>query len=420
VLPPATTQKMTNKPTRLELESQVAELKKQNEILRSQLSSQNQQKKGQKESLVEQNSVADAYIHTILDNMGDSVFVKDDQSRLVLVNDAFCEMFGLPREEIMGKTLAEHVSPDERESFLKIDSQVLADGKENINEETLTVRGAETMIISTRKSRYVDASGKRFLVGVVRDITASKKAEQALKQSEMQLTELNATKDKLFSIMGHDLRAPLNNILGLSELLIEPLRKSDTEKSAEYLEIIKVSVKNTLALLDNLLNWAKSQTGEINYKPEKIDLSTTIRQVIELSDPIARTKNISLSQIASEGIEIYTDERMLKTILRNLISNAIKFTKSGGIIIVSVVLEKNQVQFSVSDNGLGISDEVSKKLFEVSANRSSLGTANEKGSGLGLALCKEFVTKLGGEIWLARKKGNGSDFRFTLPLNSPE
>jgi len=411
---------MTNKPTRLELESQVAELKKQNEILRSQLSSQNQLKKGQKESLVEQNSVADAYIHTILDNMGDSVFVKDDQSRLVLVNDACCEMFGLPREEIMGKTLAEHVSPDERESFLKIDSQVLADGKENINEETLTVRGAETMIISTRKSRYVDASGKRFLVGVVRDITASKKAEQALKQSEMQLTELNATKDKLFSIMGHDLRAPLNNILGLSELLIERVRKSDTEKSVEYLEIIKVSVKNTLALLDNLLNWAKSQTGEINYKPEKIDLSTTIRQVIELLDPIARTKNISLSQIASEGIEIYTDERMLKTILRNLISNAIKFTKSGGSIIVSVVTEKNQVQFSVSDNGLGINAEVSKKLFKVSANTSSLGTANEKGSGLGLALCKEFVKKLGGDIWLKSKEGDGSDFRFTLPLNSPE
>ncbi len=420
MLPPATTQKMTDKLTRLELEDKIAELKKQNEILRSQLSAQNQQKKGQKESLVEQNKVADGYIHTILDNMGDSVFVKDDKSRLVLVNDAFCKMFGLPREEIMGKTLAEHVSPDERESFLKIDSQVLADGKENINEETLTVRGAVTMIISTRKSRYVDASGKRFLVGVVRDITASKKAEQALKQSEMRLIELNATKDKLFSIMGHDLRAPLNNILGLSELLIERVRKSDTGKSAEYLEIIKVSVKNTLALLDNLLNWAKSQTGEINYKPEKIDLSTTIRHVIELLDPIARTKNISLSQIASEGIEIYTDERMLKTILRNLISNAIKFTKSGGSIIVSVVLEQNQVQFSVSDNGLGIKEEVSKKLFKMSANTSSLGTANEKGSGLGLALCKEFVKKLGGDIWLKSKEGDGSDFRFTLPLNSPE
>jgi PAS domain S-box-containing protein len=420
VLPPATTQKMTDKPTRLELENQVAELKKQNEILRSQLSSQNQQKKGQKEPLVEQNNVADAYIHTILDNMGDSVFVKDDQSRLVLVNDAFCEMFELPREEIMGKTLAEHVPPDERESFLKIDNQVLADGKENINEETLTVRGAETMIISTRKSRYVDASGKSFLVGVVRDITARKKAEQALKQSEMQLIELNATKDKLFSIMGHDLRAPLNNILGLSELLIERLKKSDTEKSAEYLEIIKVSVKNTLALLDNLLNWAKSQTGEINYKPEKIDLSATIRQVIELFDPIARTKNIALSQITSKGIEIYTDERMLKTILRNLISNAIKFTKSGGSIIVSVGLEKNKVQFSVADNGLGINAEVSKKLFEMPANTPSLGTANEKGSGLGLALCKEFVRKLGGDIWLKSKEGDGSDFRFTLPLSSPE
>ncbi|MEQ8687626.1 MAG: PAS domain-containing sensor histidine kinase [Imperialibacter sp.] len=407
---------MTDKPTRLELENQVAELKRQNEILRLQLSSQNQQKKRQKESLVERNSVADAYIRTILDNMGDSVFIKDDQSRLVLVNDAFCEMFGLPREEIMGNTLAEHVPHEERESFLKIDRQVLADGKENINEETLTVRGAETMIISTRKSRYVDASGKRFLVGVVRDITASKKAGQALKKSEMRLRELNATKDKLFSIMGHDLRAPLNNILGLSELLIEPVKKSKTAKSEEYLALVIASVKNTLTLLDNLLNWAKSQTGEISYKPEKIDLPSVIRQVIELSGPIAKAKNISLRQTASEEIEAYTDERMLKTVLRNLISNAVKFTKPGGSISVSVMLEQNEVQFSVADNGLGIKDADSKKLFDMSTNTSSPGTENEKGSGLGLVLCKEFVTKLGGDIWLESREGDGSDFKFTLPM----
>ncbi|MEQ8809284.1 MAG: HAMP domain-containing sensor histidine kinase, partial [Imperialibacter sp.] len=151
--------------------------------------------------------------------------------------------------------------------------------------------------------------------------------------------------------------------------------------------------------------------------PERIDLPSVIREVFELSSPIAKAKNISLRQTASEEIEVYTDERMLKTILRNLISNAIKFTKSGGSIIVSVVLEKNKVQFSVADNGLGINAEVSKKLFEMSANTSSLGTANEKGSGLGLALCKEFVKKLGGDIWLESREGDGSDFKFTLPMN---
>lgn len=146
--------------------------------------------------------------------MGDSIFVKDAQSRLLLVNNAFCELFNLSRTEIIGKTLAENVPADERESFLKIDKAVIAEGIENINEETLTINNV-TKIISTRKSRFIDSNGKKFLVGAIRDITEKKNAERALKENENRYRKLNATKDKLLSIIAHDLRSPFNNIIGL-------------------------------------------------------------------------------------------------------------------------------------------------------------------------------------------------------------
>ncbi len=145
---------MNDKPIFQELENQIVELKEQNEILRL-------------HSLFQNKEEIEKYNHTILNNMGDAVFVKDDQSRLLLVNDSFCEIFDLPRAEIIGKTLAEDVPPDERKSFLKIDKQILTDGLENINEESLTVRGRQTLIISTRKSLFIDSNGEKFLVGVI-------------------------------------------------------------------------------------------------------------------------------------------------------------------------------------------------------------------------------------------------------------
>ena len=395
---------MNDKPIFQELENQIVELKEQNEILRL-------------HSLFLNKEEIEKYNHTILNNMGDAVFVKDDQSRLLLVNDSFCEIFDLPRAEIIGKTLAEDVPPAERESFLKIDKQILTDGLENINEESLTVRGRQTLIISTRKSLFIDSNGEKFLVGVIRDITDRKKSEQALKESEAQFRELNATKDKLFSIIGHDLRSPFNNILLLSEILIVAVKNLDVVESELCLGMINSTAKNTLILLDNLLSWAKSQTGQINYKSEKIYLSSIIQEILELSNSIAKTKNISLNLIKSDEIEVYSDKEIFKTILRNLISNAIKFTKPGGNIDVFVISKENQVEITISDNGVGINEETIKKLFGISANISSLGTANEKGSGFGLFLCKEFVEKLGGTIWVESEEGEGSDFKFTLPLN---
>lgn len=399
---------MNDKPTRQELEKQIAILKKQNRALLKSASEKAEL------NLIEN----EKYIYSMLNSMGDSVFVKDDKSRLLLVNDSFCAMFGLPRAEIIGKTLAEYVPLDERESFLKIDRQVILDGIENINEETLTLEEGKSSVIYTRKTRFIDADGNRFLIGVIRDVTDRKKAEQDLKESEKQFRELNTTKDKLFSIIGHDLRSPFNNILGLSELLDDAIKGGQVSEAEQFLAMIISMSRNTLVLLENLLNWAKSQTGQISYLSEKISLNAILQEVLALSVVIAQAKNITIKLHDFEEKEMYSDEKILKTILRNLLSNAIKFTNRGGVINLFVTNRKDAIEISISDDGIGMSAETCKKLFTIDKNTSILGTANEKGSGLGLVLCKEFVDKLGGTIWVDSTLEKGSTFKFTIPIGA--
>lgn len=241
--------------------------------------------------------------------------------------------------------------------------------------------------------------------------------KEKLKDSEAKLKELNAAKDKIFSIIAHDLRSPFNNILGFSDLLINSVSCQDNEKTLKYSTIINSTAKNTLVLLDDLLVWEKSQTGQIKLKPEKLILSPIIQEIIVASNSIVTIKNISLNFIQLDDIEVYADLNMLKTVLRNLISNAIKFTNPNGKVDIYAVQNQGQIEITVSDNGIGMNEETKNKLFRIETTYTKIGTANEKGSGLGLILCKEFVEKLGGKIWVESEEGKGSDFKFTLPLN---
>ena len=408
---------MKEKPTRQELEIQISELKRQNEKLKL-LSNGFQDSENEQSESFDTSNLQDEIVvpnASIFNNMGDSVFVKDDQSRLLLVNDAFCKLFQLSRSEIIGKTLAEIVPIDERESFLKIDKAVINEGIENINEETLTINNT-TKIISTRKSRFIDSNGKIYLVGAVRDITDKKNAENALVESEKKYRKLNATKDKLLSIIAHDLRSPFNNIIGLSSLLQKKSEGFEDKQSEKYIDIINATAKETLGLLDNLLNWAKSQTGELIIKSEKITLSSTIEQVISLENKLAATKEILLKYKGFDDFDLYTDQNILKIVLRNLISNAIKFTNNGGNINVLSAQKGDFVEISVEDDGVGMSKKTVEKLFDIYRTKTLLGTANEVGTGLGLALSKEFVNKLGGEISVTSEVGKGSIFTILLPL----
>jgi signal transduction histidine kinase len=242
-----------------------------------------------------------------------------------------------------------------------------------------------------------------------------KQHNKQLKESEQQLREINATKDKLFSIIAHDLRSPFNTILGYSEELIENVKDNDSTESEKFSVIINSSAKNTLTLLDNLLNWAKSQIGQSIFNPRRINLASTIQEIIAISSPTAKIKNISINYIPSDNTEVYADINMLKTVLRNLLSNAIKFTNIGGKVNIWAIQYQNHVEITVSDNGVGMNKETINKLFKIDSNYTTKGTAKEGGSGLGLVLCKEFVEKHGGKIWVESEEGKGSDFKFTLP-----
>ncbi|HZY25886.1 MAG TPA: ATP-binding protein, partial [Bacteroidales bacterium] len=237
----------------------------------------------------------------------------------------------------------------------------------------------------------------------------------AIKTAE--LNELNASKDKFFSIIAHDLKNPFNTIIGFSEMLQDAVISNDPKIIYKYASMINISSVQTFRLLENLLEWANSQRGKISFTPVPINISEIIKEEFSMLDDMAKDKNIELKSNVPEKITIDADKNMIRTILRNLITNAIKFTHKNGKVEVNAITYKNHLEISVSDNGVGMSKDIMEKLFKIDANLSSRGTENERGTGLGLFLCKEFVEKHGGRIWAESEEGKGSTFKFLLPFD---
>lgn len=239
-----------------------------------------------------------------------------------------------------------------------------------------------------------------------------------IRRSEQELKALNATKDKLFSIIGHDLRGPISGFKSLIEYMISGYDLTDIKSLEEILQDIQKSANSTYDLLENLLTWAKSQSQEIVCVHEEIKLKEIVLKINDLFASVTKDKNIQIIDNISDNIYVIADKNMLQTVLRNLISNAIKFTPNGKQIEISAT--KNEVEhiITIKDQGIGIKQENLYKLFNNTAHLSTFGTNNEKGSGLGLLLCKEFVEKCNGKIWAETEWGIGSSFNFTVPITS--
>ena len=231
-----------------------------------------------------------------------------------------------------------------------------------------------------------------------------------------QLEKINTDKDRFISILGHDLRSPFNILLGYSEILSEEIHKLDIDEIENQVNYLKKAAHNTYNLLEDILMWARTQSGKIPFNPLKLSFADVCKNILEILNPNADAKKITIDYSPSDGITVFADFDMLKTVLRNLVSNAIKFTNNHGAINISAYENSGNVIISVSDNGTGISPDNLKKLFDISQVFSTKGTAKETGTGLGLILCKEFVEKHGGKIWVESEYGKGSIFRFTLPL----
>ncbi|MFH0758477.1 MAG: two-component regulator propeller domain-containing protein [Bacteroidota bacterium] len=242
--------------------------------------------------------------------------------------------------------------------------------------------------------------------------------EETVVAKTAELKELNASKDKFFSIIAHDLKNPFNAIIGFSELLYAEAGKEQYANAGEYAMMINTSAVQTLKLLENLLEWAKTQRGNISFNPVSINLSDAVTEEMITLDGNAKSKNIELKNSVHSDLMIIADRNMIRTIFRNLISNAIKFTRRDGKIEVKASTKNNTTEISVSDNGIGMTKEMIAKLFRIETNFATPGTENEKGTGLGLILCKEFVEKHGGKIWVESETGKGSAFIFTLPLKT--
>jgi len=344
--------------------------------------------------------------------------VADDKGKKRLyVNNEWTRVHGYSKEEAQALKPIDLVAPDCRQQVLENAEKRMQGKQVSSNYEIKTISKSGEIKHLDFSSTVMNFDNQKAFLTTAIDITEQKKVEEALRKSEDKLLQLNAQKDKFFSIIGHELRNPFTAIIGFSDLLAEQIKEKDYEGIDKYAKFIGQSSKQALNLLMNLLEWSRAQTGRIEFNPEKLNLEDVIEENKMHFSIIAKQKVITIKKVISNDLTVFADRPMLSTVLRNLISNAIKFTGEKGKIKISAEKSGKKVTVNVSDNGIGIEPEKLKKLFQLDVSNSTPGTNNEKGTGLGLILCKEFVEKHGGKIWVQSKPGKGTTFYFTLFCN---
>lgn len=254
-----------------------------------------------------------------------------------------------------------------------------------------------------------------LLFFLVAELINARTRSQQINLLNKNLQKTNADKDRFISVLGHDLRNPFNGMLGLLDILIEDYEDMEDGQIREYLQFTKDVARNTYEMLDDLLEWGRFQTGRISFDPMPYQMNVICHEVIKQVAAQARTKNVTIHCKVNDDAMVFADHKMLLTIMRNLVTNAVKFSHPEGEVTIGAVSEPDTTTISVSDTGIGIEPDVKNKLFDITEVVTTKGTAGEKGSGLGLILCKEFIELHGGTIWVETEPGKGSSFCFTLP-----
>ncbi|TAL72840.1 MAG: PAS domain-containing sensor histidine kinase, partial [Bacteroidetes bacterium] len=363
-------------------------------------------------------------IKSILEVAGEGIIGLDAFGNQTFVNPMVTVMLGYKAEELYGKhshTLFHHsyhdgtLYPEEKCPVY----ETLKDGKIHNGEEYFWKKDGTGFPVAFSSLPIIENDMITGAVVTFRDITKRKLEEEEIKLRNEQLQNINDEKDKFFSIIAHDLRSPFNNFLGLTQMMTEELNSLSYPEIQKIAESMRKSATNLYTLLGNLLEWSKMQRGMTDFKTEKFRLPDQLKNCVELISAPAGKKDIVINFDVQDNLEITADKHMFDTVIRNLVSNAIKFTPHWGTITVSASpANENSIAIKINDTGIGMNSDMVNKLFRLNADISRKGTDGEPSTGLGLLLCKEFIEKHGGNIWVESEAGKGSTFSFTIPGKS--
>jgi len=347
----------------------------------------------------------------LLKNMTDAVIVLNNKGNLVYAH-GLKKMLGYKEEEVVGSTAFAPVHPDDMKKTKEVFEDYIQNRELKINRldyRLLNSKGEYVWVEGNFKVIEDIETREKLVLNNIRDISIRKKMEKQIKED-------NQTKDKLFSIIAHDLKSPLSNISGFTYLLKENYKTDPEEKILQHINLIYESNKQVLELVDKLLNWARMQTNRIKVNKENIDLNQIVKTILPYYKEITEKKSLLVDLQFSNQINVYADPNMLKTVLRNLISNAIKFSYQGGAITIKNKKTRDAFEcIFIEDQGVGLSEEQIQKIMDDSDFTTTKGTGKEEGSGLGLNITREFVIKNGGTIEFGTNKDNGTTVKVCLP-----
>ena len=356
-------------------------------------------------------------MRTLMDNLPDHIYFKDHESHFLRVNKALAQFLGLndPAQAIK-KTDFDFFTGEHAQQAYEDEQKIIRTGQLLSTEEKETHHDRPDTWVSTIKLPLSDKDGNIIgTFGISRDITKNKLAEEEIKLKNELLQIINSEKDKFFSILAHDLRGPLSAFVSATQIIAEEIQTMGIEEIKEITLSMKTSATNIYSLLENLLEWSRLRRGVMDFIPEKINLKKKIEECVAVLSESARKKGIEILISIPEIIDVLADSLMFDTVIRNLISNAIKFTPVGGkVTLTAGYIEDHTVEIKISDSGIGMTPELKDKLFLLNEKTSRKGTEGEPSTGLGLLLCKEFIEKHNGKIRVESEVGKGSTFSFTI------
>ncbi|HEX7494506.1 MAG TPA: PAS domain-containing sensor histidine kinase [Bacteroidales bacterium] len=371
-----------------------------------------------KRKLAEEELTQERYLmQTLMDNLPDHIYFKDQASRFLRINKAMAQFNGLTdSNKAKGKSDFDFFTEEHAKQAYDDEQNIIRTGQMLSTVEKETHHNRPDTWVSTIKMPLSDQEGNIIgTFGISRDITKSKLAEEEIKMKNDLLQMINSEKDKFFSIIAHDLRGPLSAFVAATQIITEDIQTITIEEIKDITNNMKSSATNIYGLLENLLEWSRLRRGGIDFIPVKFNLKKKIVECIAILAESARKKGIEILISISDELVVLADSHMFETVIRNLVSNAIKFTNKGGQVSITAGYNNDHImEIKISDSGIGMAPEFRDRLFKLNEKTNRPGTEGELSTGLGLLLCKDFVEKHNGKLWVESEVGKGSIFSFTI------